>query len=53
MLGDKDAIATVAVKDLKAAKKFYESTLGLKTLSSEGSGAVTFKSGKSTLIVYG
>ena len=52
MLGDKDAIATVAVKDLKAAKKFYESTLGLKMLSSEGSEAITFKSGKSTLIVY-
>ena len=30
MLADTDAVATVAVKDLKAAKKFYGDTLGLK-----------------------
>ena len=30
MLGTKDAMATVAVRDLAAAKKFYEQTLGLK-----------------------
>ena len=30
MLANKDAVATVAVKDLKAAKKFYGDTLGLK-----------------------
>jgi predicted enzyme related to lactoylglutathione lyase len=30
MLGDIDAIATIAVKDLAAAKRFYEGTLGLK-----------------------
>ena len=29
MLSDKDAIATVAVKNLETAKKFYEGTLGL------------------------
>lgn len=52
MLGDTDAIATVAVKDLKTAKKFYEGTLGLKVVNEEGSEAVTFKSGKSRVIVY-
>jgi catechol 2,3-dioxygenase-like lactoylglutathione lyase family enzyme len=30
MLGDKDAAANVAVKNLQTAKKFYEDTLGLK-----------------------
>jgi len=29
MLSDKDAVATVAVKNLEIAKKFYEGTLGL------------------------
>jgi catechol 2,3-dioxygenase-like lactoylglutathione lyase family enzyme len=52
MLGDKDAIATVAVKDLKAAAEFYESTLGLKRLASEGEEAVSFRSGNSTVLVY-
>ena len=35
MLGDNDAVATVAVRDLTAAKKFYGDTLGLKALPSE------------------
>ena len=30
MLSDNDAIATVAVKNLETAKKFYSGTLGLK-----------------------
>ena len=30
MLGKQDAVATVAVKNLAAAKKFYEGALGLK-----------------------
>ena len=29
MLGDSEAIATIAVKDLATARKFYEGTLGL------------------------
>ena len=29
MLSDNEAMATVAVKDLEKAKKFYEGTLGL------------------------
>jgi hypothetical protein len=32
MLGDMKAAATVAVKDLAAAKRFYETTLGLKPI---------------------
>ncbi len=52
MLGDRDAIATVAVKDLQAAAEFYESTLGLNKLASDGEEAVTFRSGNSTVLVY-
>jgi catechol 2,3-dioxygenase-like lactoylglutathione lyase family enzyme len=52
MLGDKDVIATVAVKDLDGARKFYEGTLGLKVLHTEGTEAITFQSGGSSLIVY-
>jgi catechol 2,3-dioxygenase-like lactoylglutathione lyase family enzyme len=52
MLGDKDVMATVAVKDLAAARKFYEGTLGLKVTDASGSEAITFASGSSKLIVY-
>jgi catechol 2,3-dioxygenase-like lactoylglutathione lyase family enzyme len=52
MLADRDAVATVAVKDLAAAKRFYEGVLGLKQVSAEGQEAVTYATGASTLIVY-
>ena len=52
MLGDKEAVATLAVKDLAVARKFYEGTLGLKPVDTQGSEAVTYKSGTSTVIVY-
>jgi catechol 2,3-dioxygenase-like lactoylglutathione lyase family enzyme len=52
MLENKEIVATVAVKDLAAARKFYEGTLGLKVASTEGAEAVTFESGRSSLLVY-
>ena len=52
MLGDYDGMATIAVKNLKAARKFYEGTLGFKAVHTEGDEAVTYKSGKSQLLVY-
>jgi catechol 2,3-dioxygenase-like lactoylglutathione lyase family enzyme len=52
MLGDKDAVANLAVKDLKTAKKFYEDTLGLKQVGAEGQELIVFKSGNSTINVY-
>jgi catechol 2,3-dioxygenase-like lactoylglutathione lyase family enzyme len=52
MLGNKEAAATIAVKDLVAAKKFYEGTLGLKLMSTQGEEALNFKSGGSTVVVY-
>lgn len=36
MLGDKDSAANIAVKNLEAARKFYEDTLGLKQVDAEG-----------------
>ena len=52
MLANKEVIATVAVKDLPVARKFYEETLGLKVASTEGAEAITFASGRSSLLVY-
>jgi catechol 2,3-dioxygenase-like lactoylglutathione lyase family enzyme len=52
MLGDNDAMATIAVKNLKAARKFYEGALGFNVVHTEGDQAVAYKSGKSQLLVY-
>ena len=52
MLGNRDATANLAVRDLKAAKKFYEETLGLKEVGAEGEELVVLKSGNSTINVY-
>jgi catechol 2,3-dioxygenase-like lactoylglutathione lyase family enzyme len=52
MLGDKEAIATIAVKNMAAARKFYEGTLGLKMVHAEDDDAVTYKSGNSRVLVY-
>jgi catechol 2,3-dioxygenase-like lactoylglutathione lyase family enzyme len=52
MLGDYDALATIAVKNLATARKFYEGKLGFKVVHTEGDQAVTLKSGKSQLLVY-
>ncbi len=52
MLADTNATATVAVKDLAAARRFYEDKLGLQTIQSEGPTTVTYKTGGSSLLVY-
>ncbi len=52
MLGDKDAIATIAVKKVDAARKFYEGTLGLTSLPSQEQGVLAYKSGKGSVLVY-
>jgi catechol 2,3-dioxygenase-like lactoylglutathione lyase family enzyme len=52
MLADTDAVATVAVKDLKAAKKFYGDTLGLKAVQVPEPEVLNYKSGNSTVLVY-
>ncbi len=52
MLADKDAAANLAVKDLKAARNFYEGTLGLKPVGQEDEDLVAYRSGVATLLVY-
>jgi catechol 2,3-dioxygenase-like lactoylglutathione lyase family enzyme len=51
-LSDADAVATIAVKDLSVAKKFYEETLGFKPFDEQNPGGARFHSGNSTLFVY-
>jgi catechol 2,3-dioxygenase-like lactoylglutathione lyase family enzyme len=46
-----EAVATVAVKDVKAARKFYEGTLGFEPQDAHGD-LVTYESGGSRLFVY-
>lgn len=52
MLGNKEAVANIAVKDLDRARKFYEETLGLTPIETEGDEQIVFQSGVSTLNVY-
>src|SRR5712691_5735060 len=52
MLGDHDAIATIAVKSVKVARQFYEGTLGLKGSVSEMGPVVVYKSGNAKVQVY-
>lgn len=52
MLSDKEAIAMIAVKDLKAAAKFYQDTLGLTPIGTEGEEVITYRSGSSAINVY-
>jgi catechol 2,3-dioxygenase-like lactoylglutathione lyase family enzyme len=52
MLADRTAVATIAVKDIAAAKRFYEGVLGLKQVASEGTQLVTYAAGGGKLVVY-
>jgi catechol 2,3-dioxygenase-like lactoylglutathione lyase family enzyme len=52
MLGDNEAMATIAVKNLAAARKFYEGKLGFNAVHTEGDQAVDYKSGKTEVLVY-
>ena len=52
MLGNVEVQPMLPVKDLPAAQKFYEETLGLKRLHVEPDVVATYQSGKSTLNVY-
>jgi catechol 2,3-dioxygenase-like lactoylglutathione lyase family enzyme len=52
MLGDKDAIATIPVRDLAVAEAFYRETLGLKPLETAEEGVSRFRSGDSEVLVY-
>ena len=52
MLGNIDAVANLAVKDLEIARTFYVGTLGLTPVAVEGHELIVFRSGKTTLNVY-
>ncbi len=52
MLGNKDAAANIAVRDLETAKKFYQDILGLTQVGVEGQEVIVFKSGNSIINVY-
>lgn len=51
MLRDHDAIATIAVKDMDAAIRFYEGTLGFKPSATE-MGTRQLQSGNTQILVY-
>jgi catechol 2,3-dioxygenase-like lactoylglutathione lyase family enzyme len=52
MLRDKDAIATIAVKDIEVATRFYEGTLGLELRDTEMPSVRAYRSGATTVLVY-
>ena len=52
MLGNRDSAATVAVRDMDRAVRFYEETLGLTRIHDEGGEAVAYQTGRSSLLVY-
>ncbi len=52
MLGTRNAVANLAVKDLDRAKQFYTDTLGLKAIDNEDDEVVVLKSGDSVVNVY-
>ena len=52
MLGSSNAAATLAVRDIAAARRFYEGTLGLEQVDAEGDDLIVFRSGDSKLNVY-
>ena len=52
MLEKIDAHANLAVRDLAVARKFYEDTLGLSRVGSEGNELLVYRSGSTTLNVY-
>lgn len=52
MLGDINASAVLAVKNMDSAKKFYEDVLGLKKTDMSDPSGTMYKSGESMIFVY-
>jgi catechol 2,3-dioxygenase-like lactoylglutathione lyase family enzyme len=52
MLGERKALATIAVRDINVAAKFYEGVLGLKPVPTKEKGVQGYKSGSSDVLVY-
>ena len=52
MLANIDAVANLAVRDLAAARRFYEDTLGLAQVDAEGDEVIVYRSGRTHINVY-
>ncbi|WP_379064409.1 VOC family protein [Mesorhizobium sp. UC22_110] len=52
MLANNNAAANIAVRDVKAARAFYQGTLGLEEVSHMDDDVVVLKSGETVLVVY-
>ena len=52
MLGNKKPMATIAVRNLDAARSFYEGRLGLMPDDHQEPGTVSYRSGDASLLVY-
>ncbi|MGJ7534783.1 MULTISPECIES: VOC family protein [unclassified Variovorax] len=52
MLGNINAVANLAVKDLAVARRFYEDTLGLSQVDAEGDEVIVYRSGNTRINVY-
>lgn len=52
MLRNTNAVATLAVKNLSEAAKFYEETLGLSRAGAEDDEVIVFESGDTMINVY-
>ena len=52
MLRDTTVMATVAVRKIDVARRFYEDTLGLELSATEGDAARAYRSGSSNILVY-
>jgi catechol 2,3-dioxygenase-like lactoylglutathione lyase family enzyme len=52
MLGEKDAVANIAVENLRVAKEFYQGILGLTQVDAEGQELIVFRSGNTKVNVY-
>jgi catechol 2,3-dioxygenase-like lactoylglutathione lyase family enzyme len=52
MLADREAVATIPVKDLEAARRFYGVTLGLTSSGDEDPEFSSYRCGSSSILVY-
>ena len=52
MLGQQDALPTLPVKNLDAARRFYTDTVGLRPVDDAAPGTLSFHAGSSTVLVY-
>ncbi|MGE5414249.1 MAG: VOC family protein, partial [Syntrophomonadaceae bacterium] len=51
-LGSGEAVATVRVRDPRAARKFYEDVLGLKPMEGPGGEVLAYAGARSRIFVY-